>query len=174
METAPSDRTTLKYMPKGCFGHLRPTRWRAHMGLRPHSICNKRCYRTLMTHHPSGTPSLARHYISGLVPSTLRFQWNSIKEIGDVLDKTTLWHLLCLQLQCRNGKERGMILGLLVLVAWFGGTLGRGPHHPRGDSVVKHGHYRPSKRAPEKITQDEELLHDKEHIQVKHFLLLYL
>ncbi|CAH1124231.1 unnamed protein product [Ceutorhynchus assimilis] len=44
-------------------------------------------------------------------------------------------------------------------------TFARGPHHPRGEPLVKrHTHYTPGKNA-EKITQDFELLHDKEHIE---------
>lgn len=44
----------------------------------------------------------------------------------------------------------------------------RGPHHPRGEPIVRqHVHYRPTKNSnPEKITQDEQLLHDTSHIQV--------
>ncbi|CAH0560069.1 unnamed protein product [Brassicogethes aeneus] len=42
----------------------------------------------------------------------------------------------------------------------------RGPHHPRGDKIVKrHVHYRPTKENGEKLTQDDNLLHDREHIQ---------
>ncbi|XP_025835244.1 multiple coagulation factor deficiency protein 2 homolog [Agrilus planipennis] len=42
----------------------------------------------------------------------------------------------------------------------------RGPHHPRGSKVVKyHSHYRPKREAEVKLTQDEELLHDTEHLQ---------
>lgn len=43
----------------------------------------------------------------------------------------------------------------------------RGPHHPRGEVIVKHHqHYRPTRDVNQKLIQDEELLHDKEHIQV--------
>ncbi|KAI4463615.1 multiple coagulation factor deficiency protein 2 neural stem cell derived neuronal survival protein [Holotrichia oblita] len=43
----------------------------------------------------------------------------------------------------------------------------RGPHHPRGGVIVKHHvHYKPSRGGvEEKLTQNEELLHDKAHIQ---------
>ncbi|XP_044729157.1 multiple coagulation factor deficiency protein 2 homolog [Chrysoperla carnea] len=51
----------------------------------------------------------------------------------------------------------------------------RGPHHPRGQKIVhQHTHYRPRRDSgdastenenPPKITQDEQLLHDKEHIR---------
>ncbi|CAH1099181.1 unnamed protein product [Psylliodes chrysocephalus] len=42
----------------------------------------------------------------------------------------------------------------------------RGPHHPRGDKIVKrHVHYSPTKDNNEKLTEDMQLLHDKEHIQ---------
>ncbi|KAJ8969380.1 hypothetical protein NQ314_001779 [Rhamnusium bicolor] len=42
----------------------------------------------------------------------------------------------------------------------------RGPHHPRGERVVRrHVHYKPSRQANEKLTEDVNLLHDKEHIQ---------
>lgn len=41
----------------------------------------------------------------------------------------------------------------------------RGPHHPRGAKIVKrHVHTKPSKNI--KLTEDAELLHDREHIQV--------
>ncbi|KAJ3659294.1 hypothetical protein Zmor_010990 [Zophobas morio] len=58
-----------------------------------------------------------------------------------------------------------MIPGFFLLMIWLNATEGRGPHHPRGEPVVKHVHYRPTKTQPEKITQDKELLHDKEHLQ---------
>ncbi|XP_018579403.1 multiple coagulation factor deficiency protein 2 homolog, partial [Anoplophora glabripennis] len=42
----------------------------------------------------------------------------------------------------------------------------RGPHHPRGEKVVKrHVHYKPTKEESQKITEDVQLLHDKEHLQ---------
>ncbi|KAK4886099.1 hypothetical protein RN001_002370 [Aquatica leii] len=42
----------------------------------------------------------------------------------------------------------------------------RGPHHPRGEAIIKHHvHYTPTRNKPEKITQDEELLHDKSHLE---------
>ncbi|CAH1159497.1 unnamed protein product [Phaedon cochleariae] len=42
----------------------------------------------------------------------------------------------------------------------------RGPHHPRGDKIVKrHVHYKPIKDASEKLTEDVQLLHDQEHLQ---------
>lgn len=57
-----------------------------------------------------------------------------------------------------------ILLGLLftsILVS------ARGPHHPRGAKVVKrHVHYTPQREVKEKITEDEQLLHDKEHLQV--------
>lgn len=44
-------------------------------------------------------------------------------------------------------------------------VFSRGPHHPRGAKIVKrHVHSRPSKEI--KLTEDIELLHDREHIQV--------
>lgn len=45
----------------------------------------------------------------------------------------------------------------------------RGPHHPRGEAVVKHHvHYRPTRGvADEKLTQDNKLLHDTAHIKVR-------
>lgn len=48
----------------------------------------------------------------------------------------------------------------------------RGPHHPRGAKIVKrHVHTRPSKDI--KLTEDIELLHDREHIQVTHALKFF-
>nr|XP_023029869.1 multiple coagulation factor deficiency protein 2 homolog isoform X1 [Leptinotarsa decemlineata]XP_023029876.1 multiple coagulation factor deficiency protein 2 homolog isoform X1 [Leptinotarsa decemlineata] len=45
-------------------------------------------------------------------------------------------------------------------------TEARGPHHPRGEKIVKrHVHYKPSKETNEKLTEDVQLLHDKEHLQ---------
>ncbi|KAF5308916.1 hypothetical protein FQR65_LT00616 [Abscondita terminalis] len=42
----------------------------------------------------------------------------------------------------------------------------RGPHHPRGETIVKHHvHYTPSRYKSEKLTQDEELLHDQSHLE---------
>lgn len=56
------------------------------------------------------------------------------------------------------------ILTVILMVTTTG--LSRGPHHPRGESIVKHHvHYRPTKNSqssPEKLTQDTQLLHDKE------------
>lgn len=51
----------------------------------------------------------------------------------------------------------------------------RGPHHPRGEAVVKHHvHYRPTRGVTdEKLTQDIELLHDTAHIQVRLLKLVY-
>ncbi|XP_057651160.1 multiple coagulation factor deficiency protein 2 homolog [Diorhabda carinulata] len=55
-------------------------------------------------------------------------------------------------------------LNLLSLFVVY--TEPRGPHHPRGENIVKrHVHYTPSKNANEKLTEDMQLLHDKEHIQ---------
>lgn len=61
-----------------------------------------------------------------------------------------------------------MIKVIISLVITSALAISRGPHHPRKATVVKHHvHYRPSKYAnPEKITQDEELLHDTSHLQV--------
>ncbi|XP_064214959.1 uncharacterized protein LOC664432 [Tribolium castaneum] len=59
----------------------------------------------------------------------------------------------------------GMISGFFLIMVLIQASEGRGPHHPRGEAVVKHVHYRPTKTAPEKLTQDAELLHDKEHLQ---------
>lgn len=43
---------------------------------------------------------------------------------------------------------------------------GRGPHHPRGEFVVKHHvHHRPTKGADQKLLDDKELVHDTAHIQ---------
>lgn len=43
----------------------------------------------------------------------------------------------------------------------------RGPHHPRGEKIVKHHvHYRPTRGTNQKFTLDQELLHDTEHIKV--------
>ncbi|CAH1371236.1 hypothetical protein MTP99_012723 [Tenebrio molitor] len=58
-----------------------------------------------------------------------------------------------------------MIPGYFLLMVLAYVTEGRGPHHPRGEPVVKHVHYRPTKTSPEKLTQDAQLLHDKEHLQ---------
>lgn len=53
---------------------------------------------------------------------------------------------------------------LTILVYFLPASLARGPHHPRGAAIVKrHTHYTPGQ---EKITQDTELLQDKEHIRV--------
>lgn len=42
----------------------------------------------------------------------------------------------------------------------------RGPHHPRGQPIVKHHvHYRPTKNVDQKLLQDKELVHDTAHIQ---------
>ncbi|KAL3266890.1 hypothetical protein HHI36_011040 [Cryptolaemus montrouzieri] len=43
----------------------------------------------------------------------------------------------------------------------------RGPHHPRGEAVARknHVHYKPNADAGEKLTQDDALLHDKQHIE---------
>lgn len=54
---------------------------------------------------------------------------------------------------------------LFTIFTTTGGT--RGPHHPRGEAIVKHHvHYRPTRGSSEKLTQDAKLLHDKEHIEV--------
>lgn len=67
-----------------------------------------------------------------------------------------------------TGDEAGeMITGVFFIIALIHSSQSRGPHHPRGEAVVKHVHYKPTKTAPEKLTQDAELLHDKEHLQVR-------
>jgi hypothetical protein len=66
-----------------------------------------------------------------------------------------------------------MIPGYFLLMVLAYVTEGRGPHHPRGEPVVKHVHYRPTKTSPEKLTQDAQLLHDKEHLQVSLFHNLF-
>ncbi|KAB0800173.1 hypothetical protein PPYR_08053 [Photinus pyralis] len=57
----------------------------------------------------------------------------------------------------------------LIVIFVFGtvGAISRGPHHPRGEKVVKHHvHYTPSRHSsPKKMTQDEELLHDTTHLE---------
>ncbi|XP_044254733.1 uncharacterized protein LOC123005159 [Tribolium madens] len=58
-----------------------------------------------------------------------------------------------------------MIPGFFLMMVLIHTSESRGPHHPRGEAVVKHVHYRPTKTAPEKLMQDAELLHDKEHLQ---------
>lgn len=46
----------------------------------------------------------------------------------------------------------------------------RGPHHPRGEKIVKrHVHYKPTKEESQKITEDVRLLHDREHLQVNDY-----
>ncbi|KAL1506034.1 hypothetical protein ABEB36_005469 [Hypothenemus hampei] len=53
---------------------------------------------------------------------------------------------------------------LTVFFTFLPLVFARGPHHPRGATVVKrHTHYAPSKGKT--ITQDDQLLHDKHHIQ---------
>lgn len=60
-----------------------------------------------------------------------------------------------------------IVLEVLVLNVLVAGSV-RGPHHPRGEAIVKHHvHYRPTKDSDQKLTQDAELLHDTAHIQVK-------
>lgn len=55
----------------------------------------------------------------------------------------------------------------LILASSFNVVVGRGPHHPRGEAVVKHHvHYRPTRNVEQKLTEDVELLHDIAHIQV--------
>lgn len=53
---------------------------------------------------------------------------------------------------------------LAVLSIVSAGVNSRGPHHPRGESIIKHHvHYRPTKgEHNDKLTQDDQLLHDKE------------
>lgn len=56
----------------------------------------------------------------------------------------------------------------LILTILVPSSISRGPHHPQGSHVVKrHTHYTPLK-TDEKLTQDRELLQDKQHIQVMH------
>lgn len=63
-----------------------------------------------------------------------------------------------------------------IIILIVNSVVCRGPHHPRGHAVVKHHvHYRPTRGSNQKLTQDEQLLHDKEHIQViKKILIAYL
>ncbi|XP_034238020.1 uncharacterized protein LOC117643301 [Thrips palmi] len=57
------------------------------------------------------------------------------------------------------------VTAVVVLVLWPSSACGmRGPHHPRGE-VIKHQHYQPRPEQHTKITQDEMLLQDKEHIR---------
>ncbi|KAJ1522536.1 hypothetical protein ONE63_001722 [Megalurothrips usitatus] len=54
---------------------------------------------------------------------------------------------------------------VVVLVFWPSSVFGmRGPHHPRGE-VAHHYHYRPNPDQHTKLTHDEQLLQDKEHIR---------
>ncbi|GJQ82845.1 hypothetical protein Trydic_g2585 [Trypoxylus dichotomus] len=56
----------------------------------------------------------------------------------------------------------------VLFFIWIASCTGiRGPHHPRGGVIVKHHvHYKPSRDGvEEKLTQNEELMHDKTHIQ---------
>ncbi|XP_050298685.1 multiple coagulation factor deficiency protein 2 homolog [Anthonomus grandis grandis] len=56
-------------------------------------------------------------------------------------------------------------LNILLIYLLVPNVLARGPHHPRGAKVVKrHVHYTPGKKI-EKLTQDLELLQDKEHLK---------
>ncbi|KAK3914800.1 Multiple coagulation factor deficiency protein 2-like protein [Frankliniella fusca] len=58
-----------------------------------------------------------------------------------------------------------VVTAFVALVLWPSSVLGmRGPHHPRGE-VIKHQHYRPSPEQHTKLTQDAQLLQDKEHIR---------
>lgn len=41
----------------------------------------------------------------------------------------------------------------------------RGPHHPRGEVVRHHVHYRPTRGTDQKLLQDKELLHDTAHLE---------
>ncbi|XP_050505698.1 multiple coagulation factor deficiency protein 2 homolog [Diabrotica virgifera virgifera] len=53
---------------------------------------------------------------------------------------------------------------LILLAAVF--VESRGPHHPRGEKIIKrHVHYTPTGSTNEKLTEDEQLLHDTQHIQ---------
>lgn len=59
-----------------------------------------------------------------------------------------------------------MLQALILLTVVFSTTESRGPHHPRGEAVSKHHvHYRPTRNV-EKLTQDEQLIHDQAHMQV--------
>lgn len=61
---------------------------------------------------------------------------------------------------------------LTILLHLIPSSISRGPHHPQGSHVVKrHTHYTPVK-TNEKLTQDSELLQDKQHIQVIPFKLV--
>lgn len=59
---------------------------------------------------------------------------------------------------------------ILLLLLMINFIECRGPHHPRGEPVAKHHvHYRPTRGDPnDKVSLDQELLHDKEHIQVRY------
>lgn len=53
-----------------------------------------------------------------------------------------------------------------LLVSAFALANCRGPHHPRGQKIVKHHvHYRPTRGAGQNILEDKELVHDTAHIQ---------
>lgn len=42
----------------------------------------------------------------------------------------------------------------------------RGPHHPRGQPIVKHHiHYRPTRGVDQNLLENKELVHDTAHIQ---------
>ncbi|KAF5281960.1 hypothetical protein FQA39_LY00484 [Lamprigera yunnana] len=59
-----------------------------------------------------------------------------------------------------------MIKLIIFLLIGNISSISRGPHHPRGEPIVKHHvHYTPTRYKQEKITQDEELLHDKSHLE---------
>ncbi|KAK9876499.1 hypothetical protein WA026_013874 [Henosepilachna vigintioctopunctata] len=63
-----------------------------------------------------------------------------------------------------------MLLPCLLLVVFTCSiitTESRGPHHPRGDPVSRrnHAHYKPNPEDNEKLTHDDALLHDKQHIE---------
>ncbi|XP_022912732.1 multiple coagulation factor deficiency protein 2 homolog isoform X2 [Onthophagus taurus] len=60
-----------------------------------------------------------------------------------------------------------MWLGLVLLFVLGLTCVGaRGPHHPSGKVAQHHVHYKPSKiNGESKFNQDEQLLHDTEHLQ---------
>ncbi|XP_045479999.1 multiple coagulation factor deficiency protein 2 homolog [Harmonia axyridis] len=56
---------------------------------------------------------------------------------------------------------------LILFVGLIISVESRGPHHPRGEPVIRrhHLHYKPNPDDKEKLTQDSALLHDKQHIE---------
>lgn len=67
-------------------------------------------------------------------------------------------------------KLTNQLMMTAIMAQLLSTVLARGPHHPRGEKIAHHHvHYRPTRGiSPEshvpvpKITQDKELIHDKE------------